>query len=138
MHIMKLIKFVIFFMIRQVVNSVDEQTIVRVLRSCRIEHHIPFDGMAVGKNRQNFENPTKNVLCFMKCIADKDDSLDEIGKVKIESLEKSLAAMNFEDTVLEKVKKCVMKLPPVKQCEDMREFLKCLPNFDGTLEPKKG
>lgn len=80
------------------------------------------------KYRPGEEEPTKKVLCFMKCIFDSMGFLSN-NTVCVESMKKN----NFpegESQKTESIYKCLEKLKSVSSCEDMTFVEECFNQYE--------
>ncbi|KAK9892346.1 hypothetical protein WA026_019800 [Henosepilachna vigintioctopunctata] len=73
------------------------------------------------------KDPTEKILCFLKCISEKDGTLDEAGNVQIKNIDKIVAMMKLENDDEKSIKECMRK---VSQKE--------LDLLDRKILPKKG
>ncbi|KAK9892351.1 hypothetical protein WA026_019805 [Henosepilachna vigintioctopunctata] len=75
---------------------------------------------------QLMKDPTDKILCFLKCTAEKDGTLDEAGNVEMKNIDKIIAMMKLKSEDENSIKDCIRKVSVVKTCADFRNIMKCM------------
>ncbi|KAL3271734.1 hypothetical protein HHI36_022204 [Cryptolaemus montrouzieri] len=71
--------------------------------------------------------PTEKMLCFFKCMYEKSGSIDSLGSIVLDKIDADIDRLAYlEDHQKSNVKSCLIKLPPVKTCQDMRTIIECI------------
>ncbi|KAK9892355.1 hypothetical protein WA026_019808 [Henosepilachna vigintioctopunctata] len=77
---------------------------------------------------QLMKDPTDKILCFLKCTAEKDGTLDEAGNVEMKKIDRITAMMKLKHDEENSIKECFRKVSKVKTCADFRNIMKCMPS----------
>ncbi|KAL3271727.1 hypothetical protein HHI36_022198 [Cryptolaemus montrouzieri] len=100
----------------------------KIVEQCANENGLKPEDLDKWMNNQ--QNPTDQILCFMKCCHERDGSLKEDGKWNIDLLDEHLKGFNLvNDSLKVEIKNCFNNLPPIKSCTDMKAANKCIPEI---------
>ncbi|KAK9892350.1 hypothetical protein WA026_019804 [Henosepilachna vigintioctopunctata] len=78
------------------------------------------------KNKNQWmKDPTEKVLCFLKCRAEKDGTLDKAGNVQMKTIDRAIAKLKMKSDDINSFRECIRKVSRVKTCADMRNLFMC-------------
>nr|UYB94422.1 odorant-binding protein 20 [Lytta caraganae] len=86
-----------------------------------------IDLATIENYRSGIDQPTEQVLCFIKCTFEKSELLKSDGSIDLSRL-KSTHIMDLNEDNNQKIYECVAKLPPIHRCDDIVELEECLTN----------
>ncbi|KAK9892347.1 hypothetical protein WA026_019801 [Henosepilachna vigintioctopunctata] len=106
--------------------SEEEKKALRLLIECSKKWDISEEEF---KNMDQWvESPTEKMLCFMKCTAEKDGTLDEAGNVQMKNIDGIIAMMKMKSDDEINIKECIRKVSKVETCADFRNITECVLN----------
>ncbi|XP_044763333.1 uncharacterized protein LOC123320195 [Coccinella septempunctata] len=124
--------FLVLFVCTHHVNAGSSEEEMKIMNKCIEEADVKMEDVKTFRSDQI----TDNMLCFMKCRYESEGAFDENGVLVKEMMQESYDDFGWTDEQRSQSDGCLDKMKPVKECEDLKEFYKCIPviNFGELFE----
>ncbi|EFA05677.1 odorant binding protein 05 [Tribolium castaneum] len=100
------------------------QKFAEVREECLSENSMTMDELHEG---WKMENLPESHLCFLKCLLEKREVIDENGVPQKEKIDEILTVKQLSDEKREEISTCITNVEKIENCETMSEIMRCFP-----------